>query len=184
TADQSPRILRDQNLIRPRERLRPCREVRGVPDHCLLLGSSRADQVADYRNPRRQPDAHLQRLRRSHPSHFLHSSKAGPHGPLGGVLMRLWVAEIGEDPVARYFATNPSNRSITSATHFWYAPITSRKSSESSREASAVEPTKSQNITVSWRRSPTCADSPAPTPAPAHRASSEPNLPIPRITPP
>src|SRR5215467_651428 len=62
-ADQSPRILRNQNLIRPRERLQPCREVRGVPDHCLLLGSSRADQVADYRNPRRQPDAHLQRLR-------------------------------------------------------------------------------------------------------------------------
>src|SRR5215831_6089874 len=66
--DQSSRILRDQNLIRPRERLQPCREVRGVPDHCLLLGSSRADQVADYRNPRRQPDAHLQRLRRSHPA--------------------------------------------------------------------------------------------------------------------
>src|SRR6516162_6502282 len=31
--------------------------------------------------------------------------------------------------------------------------MTSRKSSGSSREASAVEPTRSQNITVSWRRS-------------------------------
>src|SRR5262252_1077075 len=52
-----------------------------------------------------------------------------------------------------YFATKPSNLPITSETHLWYAPKTSRRSSGSSREASAVEPTRSQNITVSWRRS-------------------------------
>src|SRR5215471_6975370 len=42
---------------------------------------------------------------------------------------------------------------MVSATHWWYAPKTSRRSSGSSREASAVEPTRSQNITVIWRRS-------------------------------
>src|SRR5215472_2891598 len=52
-----------------------------------------------------------------------------------------------------YLATNPSYRWTVSATHLWYEPIVSRRSSGSSREASAVEPTRSQNITVSWRRS-------------------------------
>jgi hypothetical protein len=52
-----------------------------------------------------------------------------------------------------YLATKPSNPETTSATHLWYAPITSRRSSGSRREASAVEPARSQNITVSCRRS-------------------------------
>src|SRR5215831_12413358 len=52
-----------------------------------------------------------------------------------------------------YLATKPSYWAVVSATLAWYAPKISRISSGSSREASAVEPTKSQNITVSWRRS-------------------------------
>src|SRR5215471_14059173 len=52
-----------------------------------------------------------------------------------------------------YFATKPSNWPIVSATHLWYAPITSRRSPGSSRDARAVAPTRSQNITVRWRRS-------------------------------
>src|SRR5215831_12940226 len=52
-----------------------------------------------------------------------------------------------------YLATKPSYWAVVSATLAWYAPKISRISSGSSREASAVEPTRSQNITVSWRRS-------------------------------
>jgi len=52
-----------------------------------------------------------------------------------------------------YVATNPSYRLMVSATHLLYEPIVSRRSSGSSRDDSAVEPTRSQNITVSCRRS-------------------------------
>ena len=56
-------------------------------------------------------------------------------------------------PSPIYLATKPPERVIVSAQHRWYALIISRVSSGSSRVDSAVDPTKSQNITVSWRRS-------------------------------
>ena len=42
---------------------------------------------------------------------------------------------------------NEASEAVT-ATHFWYAEMTSRRSSGSMRAESAVEPTKSENITV------------------------------------
>jgi hypothetical protein len=47
-----------------------------------------------------------------------------------------------------YLATNPPKRRTVFATHFWYAEVTSRRSSGSILAESAVEPTKSENITV------------------------------------
>src|SRR6516225_5655401 len=52
-----------------------------------------------------------------------------------------------------YLATKPSKRPTVSATQRWYTPMISRKSSGSRRDESAVEPTRSQNSTVSCRRS-------------------------------
>src|SRR5262249_41756677 len=52
-----------------------------------------------------------------------------------------------------YLATNPPAWVICSAQQRWYAPMISRMSSGSRRAERAVEPTRSQNITVSWRRS-------------------------------
>src|SRR6266849_3110742 len=52
-----------------------------------------------------------------------------------------------------YLATKPPALVMRSAQQRWYAPMISRMSSGSSREESAVEPTRSQNMTVSWRRS-------------------------------
>ena len=52
-----------------------------------------------------------------------------------------------------YFATKPSYRRTVAATLPWKALITSRRSSGSIAEASAVESTRSQNITVTCRRS-------------------------------
>src|SRR6516225_1726841 len=67
--------------------------------------------------------------------------------------MGLRVAEIVNTPSPIYFAIKPSNRLTSSATHRWYDPITSRISSGSSRDDIGVDPTRSQNMTVSWRRS-------------------------------
>ena len=52
-----------------------------------------------------------------------------------------------------YRETKPSASAIISATARWYAAMTSRRSSGSSRADSAVEPTISQNMTDSCRRS-------------------------------
>src|SRR6516164_6655696 len=52
-----------------------------------------------------------------------------------------------------YLATKPSKPLTTSETVRWYAAMISRRSSGSSRVDNAVEPTISQNITDSCRRS-------------------------------
>src|SRR5262249_32260477 len=49
-------------------------------------------------------------------------------------------------------ATKPPLRSTSSVQQRWHAPMIALKSSGSSRAESAVEPTRSQNISVSWRR--------------------------------
>ena len=69
-------------------------------------------------------------------------------GPFSIILIGLWIAEINEDAVAHYLATNPPKRRTVSAMHFWYAEMTSRRSSGYMRAESAVEPTRSENITV------------------------------------
>src|SRR5262245_11598686 len=52
-----------------------------------------------------------------------------------------------------YFATKPSKRPTVSAAERWYAPMISWRSSGPNWVASAVDPTRSQNITVTCRRS-------------------------------
>src|SRR5215831_17369582 len=52
-----------------------------------------------------------------------------------------------------YLATNPPAFVICPAQQRWYIAMISRMSSGSRRAESAVEPTRSQNMTVSWRRS-------------------------------
>src|SRR5689334_16724163 len=53
-------------------------------------------------------------------------------------------------------ATNPSNRAIAPAQAFWKRRMMSPMSSGSSLAASCVDPTRSQNMTVTWRRSACC----------------------------
>src|SRR6516164_4931015 len=53
-----------------------------------------------------------------------------------------------------YLATNPPAVVMRSAQQPQYAPTISRTSSGSRRAERAVEPTRSQNMTVTWRRSP------------------------------
>src|SRR3954447_6030441 len=72
-----------------------------------------------------------------------------------------------------YLATCPSKRATSAVTASWQARSSSRISSGSSRAESAVEPTRSTNITVSWRRSaPTAGSGASPGgAAPARRAA-------------
>src|SRR5947199_10646014 len=78
--------------------------------------------------------------------------------PLGIVFMRLWIPEIDQDPVA-HIARDEAREAPYDLGHLAIisAPIRSRRSSGSRRTDNAVEPTRSQNITVSCRRSPPAA---------------------------
>ena len=66
-------------------------------------------------------------------------------------------AEVYGRPSPRFLAMWAPKRATAPATACWYCETTSHHSSESSCRESGVEPTRSQNITVSWRRSPAAA---------------------------
>ena len=76
-----------------------------------------------------------------------------PHGALGVVFVRGRIAEIGQHAIAQILRDHAAERLISLAQQVWKAPTTSRCSSGSSRVESALEPTMSQNMMVSWRRS-------------------------------
>jgi hypothetical protein len=57
------------------------------------------------------------------------TSKPRPYRSLGVVLVRPWIAEVDEDAVAHILRHEPAKALQASATHFWYAEMTSRRSS-------------------------------------------------------
>ena len=61
-AQEPARRLADDHAARLRERLEPCREVRRLADHRLLLRRALADQIADHHEARRDPDPGGERL--------------------------------------------------------------------------------------------------------------------------
>jgi hypothetical protein len=75
------------------------------------------------------------------------------HSALCVVLVRLRVTKVDQDPVAHVFRHEAAEAAHGRCNHVWYAEMTSRGSSGSMRADRAVEPTKSENITVTWRRS-------------------------------
>ena len=92
----------DHDRARLGQRLQPGGQVRRLADHRLLLGGTRADQVADHDKPGGDADADLQgsaggglELR-----HRLDQRKPGPHRALGVMLVGLGIAEIDQHPVA------------------------------------------------------------------------------------
>ena len=121
-AEEFARALGNDDACRMRRALQPGRQIGRVADDAVLLGLSRADQVADDHEPRRDADAYMQgraggglQLRRR-----LDDRKAGPHSALGVVLVRLRIAEIGEHAVAHVFGDEAAARSVMSvAQHRW-----------------------------------------------------------------
>jgi len=82
-----------------------------------------------------------------------HQLQPCAHGALCVIFMGLRIPEIHEDPIAhilRYKTADALHRFCDARL---IADMTSRKSSGSMRADSAVEPTRSENITVTWRRS-------------------------------
>jgi hypothetical protein len=104
-ADQAAGGAGEDDLPRFRQSLQARREVGGLADHRLLLRRALADQIADHDKPGGNADADGELLRstRLQARHRRFYFQPRPHRPLGVVLMRPRVAEIGQHPVAHEF---------------------------------------------------------------------------------
>ena len=97
----------DDDAIRRRLGLQPRGEVWCLADDVDLLGLALADQLADQHLAGGDADAHaeLDVAERAQARDVAHDVKRGTNGAFGIVLVRLWVAEIRQDP-------SPLNRVI------------------------------------------------------------------------
>ena len=154
TAQQTAGGCIDGDGARRRRGLQTRRQVRCLADHTAFLGFPGAYQIADHHHAGANANADLERLNAAQLANRLDERQSGPHRTLSVVLMRLRIAEIDEHAVAHVFRHEPAEAGdglgdtfVISADHEL------RRSSGSSRVESALEPTRSVNITVTWRRS-------------------------------
>ena len=146
------------------QRLQAGGEVGRLADHRLLLRRS----PSPIRSPTTtRPVAIPTRAASGWPAgrresgHRLDDREPGAHRPLGVVLMRLRPAEIGQHAVAHELgdvaleARDPPAQRVLVGAHD-VAHVLGVEAAES-----AVEPTRSTNITVSWRRSASRGAGPA-----------------------
>ena len=101
-ADEPARAGGDDDAVRLGQPLQPRGQVRGLADDRLLLRGAAAEQVADHDQPGRDADPDPERGagRRLEIAHRRHELEPGADRPLGIVLLRPRVAEVGQDPVA------------------------------------------------------------------------------------
>ena len=86
-------------------------------------------------------------------SHGLHDPQPGPHRPLGVIFVRLGIAKVDQQAIAEILRDMPLKAGDHLGAGLLIGPHHLAQSSGSSWLASAVESTRSQNSTVSWRRS-------------------------------
>jgi hypothetical protein len=150
------------NVVRLGDALEASRNVRRLADNRLLLSSARSDQIADYDQSGGNADAGLQWSSRLQPVHRLDLFQPRPDRSLGIILMGLRIAEIDQHAVAHVFRHEPAEplHSLGDALLISgndLAQVLRVHSAES-----AVEPTRSENITVTWRRSAASCDVASP----------------------
>ena len=113
----------------------------------------------DHRRPQLEPDARGELRRAFVGVPGIHLSKRAldrerhPHRAFRVVLLRVRIAEQGHQPVAEPLQHVTAKRVTAVEASSRYALTRLRQSSASSRDARAVEPTRSQNMTVIGRRS-------------------------------
>jgi len=101
-ADQAAGGAGEDDLSGSRQSLQACGEVGGLACDRLLLRRALADQIADDDKPGGYADADSELLRSTglQARHRRFYFEPGPHRPLGVVLVRPRIAEIGQHPVA------------------------------------------------------------------------------------
>src|SRR5262249_20228708 len=101
-AKQPARGGGDDDRPRPGPSLKARCKVRRLPTHGALAQCPLAAQVADHYQPARHADANRERLSsaRLEPRNGGDDIEPRPHGSLGIVFVRDWIAEISQYPVA------------------------------------------------------------------------------------
>ena len=99
-ADLPARRFADDQRVRRGQTLQPGGEVGRLADDSALLRRALADQIADRREPGGDAEPHVQILSRGQLADRLDHRQPGAHRALGIVLMRMWVTEIDQHPVA------------------------------------------------------------------------------------
>ena len=135
--------------------LQPGGQVRRLADHRLLPGRALADEVAHDHEAGRDPDPRRERLpgRGGEPGDGLDDRQAGPHGALGLVLVRPGPAEVGQHAVAHELGDVPVEARDLARDRVLVGAQDLAHLLRVEPAESAVEPTRSTNITVSCRRS-------------------------------
>jgi hypothetical protein len=135
---------------------RACRRAArfgGLAHDAALLAFAGGDQVADDDLPGANADTNPQRLRRLGPPDRINESQAGPYRLLGVVLMRLWVAEVHQHPIAHVLgdkAVEAGDR-VSDATMIRADDLAQVLGVQACRKRRRAD--RSQNSTVSCRRS-------------------------------
>ena len=130
------------------------RQVRRLADDVALLRLAAADQFADHDQPGGDADAHLMAaLADLERADRLDHRQRGAHGVFGVGLVRLGIAEIDQHAVAHVFGDEAVEARDHAGRAFVVGGDDVAQVFRIERVDSAVEPTRSQNITVSWRRS-------------------------------
>jgi hypothetical protein len=110
-------------------------------------------QIADYNQSCRNSQARLQGSAELQSANRLDQLQPRLYCPLSVILMRLRIAEIDQHAVAHVLRYEPAEALHSLGNALLIGGVTSRRSSGSIRADSAVEPTRSENITVTCRRS-------------------------------
>ena len=183
-ADQPARRLADHHAARRRERLQSRSEIGRLADHGLLARRAFADQLADHDQTGRDTDPRRERRRRRRRRQLRRPPRSAPAPRAPPARRRPRAPAASRSRRARHRpctwrrgrpSARPPRRSSLDRRGS-RAPM----SSGSSRAASAVEPTRSQNSTVSCRRSASRGGAPETPasprtdvswPAPAERRS-------------
>ena len=106
-AQQTLRLRPDHDRAGFGQSLQARGEVRRLAHDAALLAFAGGDQIADDHQPCVDSDTNLQRLGRLKRPDSAYQSKAGPHRPLGIVLVRLRVAEVHQHPIAHVLGDKP-----------------------------------------------------------------------------
>ena len=152
---ETPGSVRDQDFVGLGRALEPCCQVWRLA-HCQpgLAAASPGGAAHDHL-ARGDADAHGERLAVPDALDGLHDLQRRAHATLGIVLVRARPAEVDQQAISEDLRHVTVVLLHLAGQAVMKACITSRNSSGSRRCDRSVEPTRSQNMTVScWRRSP------------------------------
>ena len=115
---KSSRAFSDDHAVGHSDALQPRRKVRRLTYDCLLLRSTRSDQIAYHHQSRCDADTRLEGRIGLQITYSSHQLQPRADGSLCVILVRLRIAEIHQDPIPHVLRYEAAEALTVSATHF------------------------------------------------------------------